>query len=60
MLRPPLLIIIDNLAKGGAEIMLVDLLPELKNVYEIIPLAEEMETNPALIESGHLAKARQA
>ncbi len=31
-----------------------------KNVYEIIPLDEEMETNPALIESGHLAKARQA
>ena len=31
-----------------------------KNVYEVIPLDEEMETNPALMESGHLSKAIQA
>lgn len=31
-----------------------------KNVYEIIPLDEEMESNPALIESGHLSRAKQA
>lgn len=31
-----------------------------KNVYEVIPLDEEMEANPALIESGHLSKAIQA
>src|SRR5665648_815145 len=31
-----------------------------KTVYEVIPLDEEMETNPALIESGHLSKAIQA
>ncbi len=31
-----------------------------RNVYEVIPLDEEMETNPALMESGHLSKAKQA
>jgi len=31
-----------------------------KTVYEVIPLDEEMETNPVLIESGHLSKAIQA
>lgn len=31
-----------------------------KTVYEVIPLDEEMEANPALIESGHLSKAKQA
>ena len=31
-----------------------------KTVYEVIPLDEEMETNPTLIESGHLQKAKQA
>ncbi|MBK5246268.1 MAG: CapA family protein [Peptostreptococcaceae bacterium] len=31
-----------------------------KTVYEVIPLDAEMETNPALIESGHLLKAKQA
>jgi poly-gamma-glutamate synthesis protein (capsule biosynthesis protein) len=31
-----------------------------KTVYEIIPLDDQMETNPALMESGHLERARQA
>lgn len=31
-----------------------------KTVYEIIPLDDQMETNPALMESGHLQRARQA
>jgi poly-gamma-glutamate synthesis protein (capsule biosynthesis protein) len=31
-----------------------------ENVYEIIPLDEEMESNPALIESGHLSRAKRA
>jgi len=31
-----------------------------RTVYEVIPLDEEMEANPALIESGHLSKAMQA
>lgn len=31
-----------------------------KTVYEIIPLDGDMETNPSLIESGHLSRARQA
>ncbi|MEO7317120.1 MAG: glycosyltransferase [Ginsengibacter sp.] len=56
MLRPPLLIIIDNLAKGGAEIMLVDLLPELKNVYEIIlvTLADKCDFEEQKIVCDHL------
>lgn len=45
MAKPPLLIIIDNLAKGGAEIMLVELLPELNKFYKIIlvTLSEKCE-----------------
>ena len=31
-----------------------------KTVYEVIPLDEEMESNPALLESGHLTRAREA
>lgn len=31
-----------------------------KTVYEIIPLDEEMENNPALAESGHLLRAKEA
>lgn len=36
MPKPTLIIIIDNLAKGGAEIMLVNLLAELKKKFEVI------------------------
>ncbi len=31
-----------------------------RTVYEIVPLDENMETNPALLASGHLQRARQA
>ena len=31
-----------------------------KTVYEIIPLDDQLENNPALMESGHLERARQA
>lgn len=31
-----------------------------KTVYEVIPLDEELENNPALLESGHLNRAKEA
>ena len=31
-----------------------------KTVYEIIPLDDQLENNPALMESGNLERARQA
>ena len=34
--KKTLLLIIDNLGRGGAEMMLVDLLPELNNKFEVI------------------------
>jgi L-malate glycosyltransferase len=35
-MKKTILIIIDNLTKGGAEMMLIDLLPQLNNKYQVI------------------------
>lgn len=56
MIKPPLLIIIDNLAKGGAEVMLVELLPELNKFYEIIlvTLSDKCEFEKQQIQYNYL------
>jgi glycosyltransferase involved in cell wall biosynthesis len=49
MKREKLLVVIDNLGRGGAEMLLMGILPELNNRFDVIlvTLSDEFEFDPA-------------